>query len=309
MTTGDESASSQFREVLGQAEVRWARLEADQPDLGPAIALQRRLVARGLELTATIDRTPAVTTTLPPSDVAGRLRTRRPAFTGASFEVDTTQIGPLVMGFCDDLATGGAGPPAERVRRTLEERQIDLGSLLAASLMRQLHAVRTTANHIGIAPDLLWLVAELGAAPLANRLQDRYLVAAAGSHVEVRDALATWDEGACPACGSWPAFAERLHEQRHLRCSFCGTSWQPTGYRCIYCDEDSDRFLTAAADDPSGARLELCRRCGGYLKSLPVSDSTPFGLLAVADLSSSDLDVKAVERGYGRPPMREIDAV
>ncbi len=295
---------------MTKAERRWATLVRSRPELSAAIDLQRRLVTRGLELATAIEKTPAVSVQLPPSDVAARIGMKQPAFSTVQFEIDGTALAPTLLAFCDDLATGGAGPPAERVRQTLERREIEVGSLVAASLMRQLHAVRTTANHIGVAPDLLWLVAELGAAPLANRLQRRYLTAAAADHADLDAALRGWDEGRCPACGSWPAFAERIGGERHLRCSFCGTDWQPEHYRCIYCDEAGDSFLTAASDETEDARrLELCRACGGYLKSLAVSQSTPFELMPVEDLVSSGLDTGAVDRGYTRPPMREIEAV
>ena len=86
--------------------------------------------------------------------------------------------------------------------------------------------------------------------------------------------------------------------------------WRPERYRCIYCDEAGEGFLTASADDEGEAgHLELCRACGGYLKSLAVRQPTRFELMAVEDLASSHLDVGAADRGYGRPPMREIDAV
>ena len=136
------------------------------------------------------------------------------------------------------------------------------------------------------------------------------LTEAADRNQGLAAALATWDEGCCPACGSWPALAEVISGNRHLRCSFCGAGWQPVTYRCIYCGEAGESFLTAAADMKQvWRRLELCRTCGGYLKSVAVEDPAPFELLPVEDLSSSDLDVGAVSRGYTRPPMREFSAV
>lgn len=311
MTSNHEEPPSRTAGLLRLAEQRWAAIGQARPDLTPAVDLQRQLVTRSLDLAAAIEHVLPVQTVLAPAEIAVRLGSKRPAFSGVPFEVDGGQLAETVIAFCDDLAKGGAGPPADRVRQTLARGEINIGSLISASLMRQLHAVRTTANHIGVAPDLLWLVAELGAAPLANRLQRTYVADAAVAHAELRAKLDAWDEGRCPACGSWPAFAERLGDRRQLRCSFCGTAWQPARYCCIYCDEHGDGFLTAAADDQTdaGRRLELCRLCGGYLKSLALDHPTPFELMAVEDLASSDLDAGAADRGYSRPPMREIEAV
>ncbi len=292
--------------LLEEAERRWTALAAGRPELREAIALQRRLVERGLALAAAIAdlQLPAL------AGAAGKLQDKRPVLSGADIILDGAPFKPFVAAFCDDLAHGGAGQPAARLRGALERGEIDIGSLLTASLRRLQTAIRMKANQVGVSPDVLWLVAELGAAPLAHRLQRAHLGDAPARDADLRAALDAWDEGRCPACGSWPALAEELADVRHLRCSFCGAAWQPAVRRCIYCSGSGDAFLVAApspTDEPS-RRVELCRACGGYLKNLCAAAPTPFALLPVVDLESSDLDAAAVERGYIRFSMREVDA-
>ena len=292
--------------LLEEAERRWAALAGRRPELREAISLQRRLVERGLALAAAIAdlQLPAL------AGAAGKLQDKRPVLSGADIILDGAPFKPFVVAFSDDLAHGGAGRPAERVRNALERGEIDVGSLLTASLRRLQTAIRMKANQVGVSPDVLWLVAELGAAPLAHRLQRAHLYDAPAREAGLLAALDAWDEGRCPACGSWPALAEELADVRHLRCSFCGAAWQPAIRRCIYCSDAGDAFLVAAlspGDKPS-RRVELCRTCGGYLKSVRAAAPTPFALLPVADLESSDLDAAAVERGYIRFSMREVDA-
>ena len=296
-------------QLLEKAEGRWASLASTRPDLAAAIDLQRRLVARSLELGATIDEHPPLQLALAPAETVSRLNAKRPVLADSTVELDPTPFESFVLAFCDDFAQGGAGRLAARLRGTLERGEIDLGSLLVASLLRRQHAIRTKAHHVGVAADLLWLVAELAVAPLAHRLQFRCLTEAATGHPALRAALDAWDEGCCPACGSWPALSEVVDDVRSLRCSFCGGAWRPPTRRCIYCDEEGTSFLAASLTEAQQAerRLELCRTCGGYLKSLTMATPTPFELLPVEDLASSDLDAGAVERGYARPPMREFD--
>lgn len=294
------------KQLLAEAERRWAALERAQPELAAAIALQRRLVERGLALAAAIDDLP-----LPAAgDAARKLNGKCPILHGAAVELDAAPFMPFVLAFCDDLAQGAAGQPAARLRDMLERGKIDVASLLESSLMRRQTAIRVKANHVGVAPDVLWLVAELGAAPLAHRLQRTCLHDAAAADGTLRAALDAWDDGSCPACGSWPALAEELAGIRQLRCSFCGAAWQPPVRRCIYCATADGSFLVASVSETEqqSRRVELCRSCGGYLKSLTVARTTPFALLPVADLASCDLDVGAVERGYIRFSMREVDA-
>ena len=292
--------------LLEDAERRWAAIERERPELAEAIALQRRLVSRGLALAAAVDHLP-----LPAAgDAARKLDGKRPILAGAGVDLDGAPFEPFVLAFCDDLAQGGAGQPAARLRGALERGEIEIASLLAASLMRQQTAIRMKANHVGVAPDVLWLVAELGAAPLAHRLQRTHLRDAAARDGALRAALDAWDEGHCPACGSWPALAEEVAGDRHLRCSFCGAAWRPATRRCIYCTEAGQSFVVAAPAETreQPRRVELCRACGGYLKNLTAAALTPFALLPVIDLASSDLDAGAVDRGYIRFSMREFNA-
>ena len=227
---------------------------------------------------------------------------------GEPVVIDSSSVRDSVLGFCDDFGTGEAGEPAGRLGQILARGEIDAGSLLAASIGRQQEAIRTQAHYVGVEPDLLWLVAELTAAPITNRLQKALTVEVAASHPALQSLVSEWDRGFCGVCGSWPAFGEHTGgagSGRDLRCSFCGSAWHRTGRECIYCT-GGDEFLIAAAVEPDqpSRRLEFCRQCGGYLKCLDVERSTPFELLAVEDLGSHDLDLGAAERGYSRPPMR-----
>ena len=245
--------------------------------------------------------TPA-TARLQLGEIATKLRAGTPALIGTTLDIAGEPLKPFVLGFCDDLAAGVVDSPAGRLRHRLEDGEIDIGSLVAASLGRQQEAIRTKAHHVGISPDLLWLVAELVAGPIAYRVQCELRER---DH-ETSSLVTNWSCGFCPACGSWPAFAERVSTQRSLRCSFCALAWEPPTHACIYCEEEGHAFVIVAADTDSAAQLEMCQHCGGYLKSLAVPSPTPCALLPVADLESSTLDLGAVGRGYGRPAMREF---
>ena len=121
------------------------------------------------------------------------------------------------------------------------------------------------------------------------------------------EALARWDHGVCPACGSWPALMEAAEAGHTLRCSFCAMGWTLASYRCVYCGNDGETFLTAAPNpDIPGRRLQLCGACGGYAKVLDLPAPTEFPLVAIEDLASLDLDMAAIERQYGRPALPTI---
>jgi FdhE protein len=286
------------------AAARWAALRAIRPDLEPAIALQEELIGLVLNLSETLGESRPPRLSLPPKYLAAKLARGVPVLTAEPIPLPTAILKPTLLNLCRALARGGAGEAAAHIGFLVSEGRLEAGSLFAASLARDQHSIRNGANYRGLAPDLLWLVAELAVSPfvfaLAHSLLDSTDATLAG-------ALAAWNRGYCPACGSWPALAEVADSHRILRCSFCATAWEMKRYACVYCDEGGEPFATAAPDaDRFDRRLELCNACGGYLKTVDVPALSPFPLLAIADMESMDLDLAAMERGFKRPTAKEF---
>ncbi len=172
-------------------------------------------------------------------------------------------------------------------------------------MKRDQAAIRVGATHRGLAPDLVWLVAELAVSPFIHLMQRRLFEPT--DHNALQAALADWARGYCPACGSWPAVAEVVGGHRTLRCSFCASAWELPTYACIYCDEHGAPFVTAAPNEErKDRRLELCSTCGGYLKTIDLGELSPFPLLAISDIETTDLDIAAMEHGYARPPLKDF---
>jgi FdhE protein len=291
--------------VLSSAEQRWKALIDAKPDLQAAVDLQRRLLTLVIELAQTIDGGRLPRLSMPAKYLAAKLRRGMPVLAGEPIPLPAALLKPALLRFCDALATGGAGEVAEHIGAAIENDTMDAGSLLTASLARDQDAIRTGATHMGLAPDLVWLVAELAVGPVAHALQ-RTLFGAPGSG-PLADALALWNQGYCPACGSWPALAEVVDGHRLLRCAFCAATWERTIYACVYCDEPGEPFVTAAPDETRpDRRTELCSACGAYLKSVDAAEVSPFPLVAIADMETMDLDLAAMEHQYGRPPLRDF---
>ncbi len=291
---------------LRAATLRWDALVAVRPDLLPAVALQRELIGLVVDLADAIEHGRLPRLSLPPKYLAAKLARGVPAFAGEPIPLPVTVLKPTLLRLCEELSAGGAGEAADRIRASIDETRMDAGSLLSASLARDQHAIRTGANHRGLAADLVWLVAELAISPFAYALQ-RALMTPPAPGDALAEALAKWSHGYCPACGSWPAVSEVVQSHRILRCSFCAFAWELPTYACVYCGEEGDKFVTAAPDENHlERRLEICSACGSYLKTIEVPDLSPFPLVAIADLETMDLDVAAMERGYSRPPLKEF---
>jgi FdhE protein len=287
------------------AERRWQAIGKAKPDLAPALALQRQLLGSVMDAAEVLAGGRLPRLSLPPKYLAAKLARGVPAFAGEPIPLPVPALTPTLVQLCDALAAGGAGDAAEHIKRAITGGGMEPGSLMAGSLHRDQAALRTGAAHRGLSPDLLWLVAELAVSPFVHALQ-RLLFGGVVAP-ELHAALAAWNHGYCPACGSWPAVAEVVAGHRTLRCSFCAAAWELTTYACIYCREGGEKFVTAAPDEErKDRRVELCSACGGYLKTVDVPELSPFPLLSISDIETTDLDVAAMEHGYARPPLREF---
>ena len=290
--------------VIAAANSRWDRLLEAHPDLTPAVVLQRGLIAAVLDTTAALEGGRMPKLSLPARYLAAKLTRGIPVFAGEPIPLPAPLLTAAVFRIADELAKGGAGDAATHIADAIRGERLDSTSLLTTSLAREQAALQTGAIHLGLAPDLLWLVAELAVSPVAHTLQRTLL---GNPSPELHEALASWNHGYCPACGSWPALAEVAAQHRMLRCSFCAAAWELTTYACIHCGEAGEPFVTAAPDpERKDRRLELCGSCGSYFKAVDVPELSPFPLIAIADMETMDLDVAAVEHHYGRPPLKSF---
>jgi FdhE protein len=296
-------------DLTEKAEERWQGLRETRPDLAPALELQRRLLTLVLDLAARLENGRLPRLSLPPRYLAAKLARGVPAFAGEPIPLPVPVLAPALVQFADALAEGGAGDSAVHIRDAVVSGSMEAASLLGASFTRNQSAIRTGAAHRGLAPDLLWLIAELAVSPYIHALQQMLLADA--KDPALRSSLQQWGHGHCAACGSWPALAEVVFHggggHRTLRCSFCASGWEPAAYACIYCAHTGDDFVTAAPNEErKDRRVEVCGACGGYLKTMDVAMLSPFPLLSISDIETTDLDIAAMEHGYRRPMLKDM---
>ncbi|PYN83001.1 MAG: hypothetical protein DMD96_04110 [Candidatus Rokuibacteriota bacterium] len=114
-----------------------------------------------------------------------------------------------------------------------------------------------------------------------------------------------WAYGYCPICGGWPVLAEMrgLDGARHLRCGCCGGDWRTEWLRCPFCGEDDHEELGSLVSPDSLPRqtIEVCDRCGGYVKTITTLTPMRPEHVVLQDLATLVLDVVALEHDYRRP--------
>jgi FdhE protein len=310
------------------ASAQWAEITANLPNLAPAVSLQQRLVRLTLDATAAIHDTQPFTASS--AAILEKWVRGLPALRNEVIIIPPA-LKDFLVPLCEALAEGGAGDSVLHIRDAIAAKAIDADSLLSVSLARNGKAIRTSALHMGFSPDLVWLIGELGSAPLAHRLSAGLKASTTRDARDVRSADLPpsrkasadhrslgeggqvgpdWNRGYCPFCGSWPAFIEARNHMRELRCSYCALAWSLQSHRCVYCGNSATDFVAAAPDvSQPQRRVELCGRCSGYTKVIDVVEPTPFPLLAIADLATMHLDQGAMNRGYRRPELFDLDSI
>jgi FdhE protein len=288
------------------ADLWWQRIEAANPQLSPAIALQKRLLAVVRDLSDTLSARGVSRLSLPAGYLTAKLRSGIPALAGEPVQVPTAVISPSLVALCRALADGDPGEAAVQLLAAIEGERLDHGALLTLTLRREQAALRIVAAHAGIGHDLLWLVADLAVSPFAH-LQLRRLFDHVDPNSTFGVVLAHWTRGYCPLCGSWPGLTERVDGRLLLRCGFCAAAWDAPSASCVYCGNNSDGITTFTPDPSRPERTFYgCAACHGYGKTMAADRLTPFPLLAIADLDSMDLDLAAMNAGFARPALKQF---
>jgi FdhE protein len=113
-----------------------------------------------------------------------------------------------------------------------------------------------------------------------------------------------WTHGYCALCGAWPAFAEvrGLERERRARCGRCAFEWRFDVLRCPFCGErEHAQLASLVIEGDETRRIDTCKTCGGYLKSLATLMAVPDDRVAVRDAETVELDLVAADRGLSRP--------
>jgi FdhE protein len=286
----DQSPAPHERQHLhDEAEWRWRKLGQDFPDLAETIAFGRGLVK------LYINELPAAgTIALTPETAREKLAAGVPLLEEEDVQFDL----PGIQRFFYRLCTWAGGQPdlaaaGDRLQRALIMEELRVDELLDAALNGDDEQLAATADRFGVPLEMVQTL--VGFTVSAALLET-------GRALEPLLAGASWDQPACPVCGSPPLLAERVGEgEAHLlRCAACGVGWPYPSVHCVHCgNADETLFHTLPEDRPDAAnRLQLCDHCHGYLKIAVAVAPTPPELLTVVDTAFLPLDAVARDRGY-----------
>jgi FdhE protein len=169
-------------------------------------------------------------------------------------------------------------------------------ALLKAALNQDSGTLAQLAQEAGVGIELTATIGHLAASTLLLGIRQ---------HVPNSALPRPWIRGYCPLCAGWPLLAEirGLERQRWLRCGRCATSWQLRHQQCVYCDNTDHQTLGYLAPEAEleSRRAVTCEVCRGYLKTFATVSPLSTADVLARDMTSLELDLAALERGYRRP--------
>jgi FdhE protein len=251
---------------------RLERLRRDHPEWGPWLG------PLAVTLREATDPVWEAGIPLPPAAEEGR-----PRLAGATLHLDPVHVRRW-------FATLARSAPATRRARIAEPFAV-----LEAAVAQESERLSVLATAAGVPAAPFRCLADLAAVPLLQACGRLWK-----EHVP-----ATWTAGFCPICGAWPTLAEArgVERARRLRCGRCGGDWPTEWLRCPYCETREHTRLGALVSEPTAERrrVETCRACGGYLKTLTTLLGSDGAAVLIDDAATVDLDVGAQTAGYCRP--------
>lgn len=218
-----------------------------------------------------------------------------PLVSGEMLQIDPTSAQTFFANLLQVLRDHGQQGQDElqALQIALQTDGIDLQELLRATFERNREPISTFAESIKVQPALLeyCLTTTLGAALQRCREQG------------LESAVKKWDHGYCPVCGGLPAIAELSGEEgkKQLQCSLCGNHWKFHRLTCIHCgNTDHESLAYFTADGEPGCRVDICRKCCGYLKVIDSRERGEGLPLEIEDVATLHLDLLAAKEGFSR---------
>ncbi len=183
----------------------------------------------------------------------------------------------------------------EGLKRALERSGTDPGwsdQLLKAVLKTDNKTLIKLGEKTDLASNALEFLARTAMKPSLSAIRN--------SVSDIRFEEEGWDYGYCPLCGSQPdmAYLDKIGK-RYLHCELCGQEWPFPRLKCPFCqNEDHDTLGYFQSEQEEGFRVDFCRKCKRYIKTIDKRIFEETAPLELEFLSTIHLDILATEHGF-----------
>lgn len=239
--------------------------------------------------------------TVEEEELLNRLRLGKPLLEEHEDRLDLRFAVSLFREMTDWAGTGDAKKQFKKWGKSLSDAEIE--EVLRAWIKGNLEPFTRWSVSNGLQQDVLVVLIQYSLLPTLHA----YGEALVPNKTVLAD---NWKKGYCPVCGDAPTVAEIRDSERfrYLRCASCGGDWQFRRIACPTCgNDDHDRLESYFIEDPKTGgkfQIDVCEDCKSYIKvSNKLQPSSP-EMLILDDLSTTHLDLFAMEKGYfkgGKP--------
>ncbi|WP_077072668.1 formate dehydrogenase accessory protein FdhE [Mailhella massiliensis] len=124
---------------------------------------------------------------------------------------------------------------------------------------------------------------------------------------------ASWMQGFCPVCGSFPSISyleNRVFDEKnaylaggggkkHLHCSLCGTDWHFRRGACPSCGQEGSGVMELLRESGGnhGERVDWCTKCKSYCPSVDLREREAAPDMDAMALGMMHLDIVASQKG------------
>ena len=166
-----------------------------------------------------------------------------------------------------------------------------VNGVITAFLSGDEATITTMAQEVTLSPMVVKFLAHMALGPSMKYLRE-------SAPEGIQDY--TWNYGYCPLCGSSPDMAYFNGEgKRFLHCELCGHGWHYSRLKCPFCENERAKDLGYfTSEEEEGYRVDFCRKCKRYVKTLDMRLIGSPAPLEVENLITLHLDMLAHKQGF-----------
>ena len=216
-----------------------------------------------------------------------------PLFSREDLPLDVAAFSDLLASFLEHLGNSKRNDKRE-LKKALEKSKSTPDwtlNLFQCLLKQDEDTLAKIGTDVGLDPGVLRFLGIIALKPSLHTLRD-----ALSQNIDKE----AWDHGYCPLCGSQPSMAYFDETgKRYLHCELCGEEWAYPRLNCPFCrNQDHETLGYFHSDDEEGYRVDFCRKCLRYLKTVDKRVFENPAPMELEYLATIHLDILANEHGF-----------
>jgi len=217
-----------------------------------------------------------------------------PLFPRDDLPIDLEVSKDLFKRFLEHFANTGRDDQ-EGIEKALKKTQTDtqwLDQLFRAILKMDNKTFDKMGKEMDLNPRVLEFLAETAMKPSLYALRSSI----SEKHLDKTE----WDYGYCPLCGSQAnmAYLDKTGK-RYLHCQLCSEEWLYPRLNCPFCQNVDHKTLGYfQAEQEEGFRVDFCRKCQRYIKTIDKRVFETSGPMELEYLATIHLDLLAGQHGF-----------